>query len=240
MKVKYILNIFFLITVLESSCVSKHEKSDTQSTIKTQDAALIELSSSLGDSFLIESIDKAFFNLQSSPFNQDTLADNIQNSIIVPIKKEKSLTFKNYSSLRDETASVAYKYVGYEKKSKLYWIIKDEYEERKNLIIHENTGDMVELKNSPIIDLSGSYLFCNQSSSFMEFEDYDPGFQIWKILAKKLQLIREVRLKNFFVVKGGWDAQNDLCVAIAPLSSLNNDEDQEKSIRYFLIRIRNR
>ncbi|RSK29797.1 hypothetical protein [Hymenobacter metallilatus] len=141
----------------------------------------------------------------------------------ISLDDKRLLVLRNDRAEQEETGVSTYRYRGTDWRNQLIWVTRQLYEETKTLLISEATGKEVEIANEPQLNLTSTLLFAQQNECYMMFEDCYPGFQLWRINKGVLQLIKEARLKNYFVVSGGWIAPKTVRLEIARLQDVLAD-----------------
>jgi hypothetical protein len=139
----------------------------------------------------------------------------------VLLSSGKTVQLKNVRVKNDETSDVTYTYRGSEPKTGLVWVKKSPYECPTQLLVSRASGRVTDIGSEPHLNAAGTLLFARQNECFVIFDDYyHPGFQLWRVQTGQLQLLKQVRLTNYFVLDGRWLGPDKLRLELGSMEEL--------------------
>ncbi|RSK48956.1 hypothetical protein [Hymenobacter rigui] len=196
--------------------------------------ALAELRQALGAAATVVPAKGRAASFQQATFSQlNSGIKQTTTGVQIDLDDKRLLVLRNDRTEQEETGVPTYRYRGTDRRNRFVWITKNLYEETKQLLISQKTGRITEIANEPQLNLTSALLFTQQNDCYGMFEDCYPGFQLWRIGKGTLKLIKEVRLKNYFVVSGGWVASKTVRLEMASLQDLMNGKKVADMKRQF-------
>lgn len=154
-----------------------------------------------------------------------TAATETKAGVRVALSSGKPLQLKNVPAREDdEVSAVTYRYKGFEAKTGLVWMTKTGWEYEYQLLVNRQNGRVTKVANEPHLNTTATLLFARQNDCFAIFEDANcyPGFELWRLQAGQLQLLKKVRLNGYFVLDGRWLAPNKLRLELGSIEQLMN------------------
>ncbi|RTQ46872.1 hypothetical protein EJV47_21105 [Hymenobacter gummosus] len=170
---------------------------------------------------------------QEAAFSKSAAAaTETKAGVRVQLSSGKAVQLQNIPARpNDETSFVTYHYRGFEPKTELVWVTKEAWESTKQLLLNRRSGRVTEVGNEPHLNGTGTLLFARQNDCFRVFEDCYPGFQLWRVQAGQLQLLKQVRLENYFVLDGHWLAPGKLSLELGSIEELMNQRGNDAKVR---------
>lgn len=161
------------------------------------------------------------------------------SGIVLSLDNNRLLRFSDKLSSDDETSNEHYEYMGFEKKSELYWIKKQLYDEEKHILISRRNGEISYIWSEPIINSQSNYIVSLQNSCFRTFDDCPTGFQIWKVTEGNVSLLLQITLKNYYTANAIWITDSNFMLDIINTKPSLEEvgQDENKTMKY-LIRIK--
>lgn len=197
-------------------------------------SALSELRQAVGSVAMVTSVKGKAVAFQQAVFSKiNAGVKETAAGVQIELAGKRLLVLRNTSSKQDETEVTTYRYRGTDKRNQLVWVTKDLYEERKHFLISQVNGKQVEISNEPQLNLISTLVFAQQNECYQMFDDCYPGFQLWRINKGTLKLLKEVRLKHYAVVRGGWISTSTVRMEVASLQDMMNGKKVADMKRQF-------
>jgi len=196
---------YLLVAVLNSN--NSESTSCTAIVAEQQQAAraFTEITQAVGATATVKPAKGGVSSFQQAAFSQ--LNSGIKQTaagVQISLDDKRLLVLRNDRAEQEETGVPTYRYRGTDHRNQLVWITKNLYEDTEQMMVSLTTGKQVKIANEPQLNLTSTLLFARQNACYEVYDDCLPGFQLWRIGKGALKLIKEVRLKHYAVVRGGW------------------------------------
>lgn len=196
----------------------------------TAGSALAELQRAVGTVATVTAAAGAAGKSQEAAFSKNAAAAaETRAGVRVPLTSGKAAQLKNVSEQQvGESEAITYHYRAAEPKYGLVWVSKVPYECPTELLVSRASGQVTDIGNEPHLNSSGALLFARQNGCFMVFENYYPGFGLWRVQNGQLKLLKQVRLENYFVLAGRWVGPTKLRLELGLREELMEKGDEDK------------
>lgn len=215
--------LFTCLLVAILRCNGSESISFTATVAEQQQAtrAFIEITQAVGATATVKPTKGGAAAYQQATFSQlNSGIKQTTTGVQIGLDDNRLLVLRNDRAEQEETGVPTYRYRGTDHRNQLVWITKNLYEGTEQLMVSLTTGKQVKIANEPQLNLTSTLLFAQQNDCYEVFDDCLPGFQLWRIGKGTLKLIKEVRLKHYAVVRGGWISASTVRVEIASMEDI--------------------
>ncbi len=232
------ISIYFLLLILtQISCNSKNEESrsiDNKAILKEVQSKKSKLKK---QSDVIELLSNKTITIEkqevASSNNQGVLFEgNLPNKIVdtlngIEITAGKiKISLKNKLVPNDETANQKYHFKGFDRKSNLFWIYEENWEDSREILVNVKTGKQTVVTNDPLLSIDRNFIICKQNDCFQVFEDCKTGFSVYSTKNGNVELLTNVDMINYYVHDLYWVSNTEFVIVVRKFELDGNPKNQ--------------